>query len=99
MCAFGGNNCCTRQNQLQIFKKWVVNGERKKVFNYYKKFHTTYDEIFELFKKVEEQAQLVIENTSENKAGSNCYKIANTIEEFKASEMKEQVLKHVKQTY
>ena len=58
-----------------------------------------YESIFETFKEVEEMAETVRDNTSDNVDGSNCYKISNAIKTFNAYAYKDLVLKKAKQAF
>merc|ERR1711976_1084582 len=79
LCPTVTKNCCSYMTQLQIYKKWVVNKERKKILDLYKQFVSAYEEMLKTFEKVEKMANIVKENTNANPNRSNCYKISNDI--------------------
>lgn len=85
-------NCCSYLNQLKIYQSWAVHKERKKILKFYNQFHKTFENIFDTFKKIEEQSLTIMSHTNSNQAGSNCYKISSAINGFKASTMKDMVL-------
>lgn len=85
-------NCCSYLNQLKIYQNWAVHKERKNILKYYNEFHKTFKTMFVTFKKIEEQALIIMKHTSDNQAGSNCYKIAAAVDGFKHSSMSELVL-------
>ena len=58
-----------------------------------------YEHTFDTFKEVEEMAETVRENTSDNVDGSNCYKISNAIKTFNAYSYKAIVLKQAKKAF
>jgi len=58
-----------------------------------------YESIFETFKEVEEMAETVRDNTSDNIDGSNCYKISNAIKIFNAYSYKALVLQKAKKAF
>ncbi len=55
-----------------------------------------YESIFETFKEVEDMAETVRDNTSDNVDGSNCYKISHAIKSLSAYSFKAMVLKKAK---
>lgn len=98
LCPMARHNCCSYKAQLDIYKKWVVTGERKKIIEIYREFKNAYKNIFDAFVKIEELAEVVYENTADY-AKSNCNKIADTIMQFKASALKEQVVNSAKKFF
>lgn len=85
-------NCCSYLNQLKIYQNWAVHKERRRIMKLYNEFHKSFEQIFKTFKTIEEQALTIIGFTSDNQSGSNCFKIANTIQQFKATSMEELVM-------
>lgn len=85
-------NCCSYLNQLKIYQNWAVHKERKNILKFYNEFHKSFKEMFATFKKIEEQSLTIIKHTNDNQAGSNCYKIASAVSEFKHSSMEDLVL-------
>lgn len=55
--------------------------------------------MFETYKKIEDQAKIVMNHTRDNQAGSNCYKIANTLDTFKASTLQDLVIKKLSKSF
>ena len=86
MCPGVTANCCDYAMQLQIYKKFVVSGERDRIMNFYSEFKKAYEEIFETFTEVEEIAKTVKARTMDF-PGSNCNKIASSIEMLTISRM------------
>lgn len=84
---------------MKIYQNWAVHKERKKILKFYNQFHKTFEKIFDTFKTIEEQALTVISHTQDNQAGSNCYKIAAAIDNFKASSLKDMVLGMVTKSF
>jgi hypothetical protein len=79
-------NCCDYHMQLQIYKKFVVSGERDRIMNFYSEFQTAYEQVFETFSEIEEIAKNVKAKTMDF-PGSNCNKIASSIELLNVSKM------------
>ena len=98
LCPLAKFNCCSYQAQLDIYKKWVVAHERKKIIDIYKEFEHAYANIFDTFAKVEGLAQIAYENTVDIPK-SNCNKIADTILKFKVSVLKDQVVLSAKKFF
>lgn len=92
-------NCCSYMTQLQIYKKWVVNKERKKILALYKQFVNAYTKMMGTFEDVEKMAQVVKDNTSANPVGSNCYKISNAILTFEVSSLKKVIIRAARKAY
>lgn len=92
-------NCCTYMTQLQIYKKWVVNKERKKILALYKQFVNAYTKMMATFEDVEKMAQIVKDNTGANPVGSNCYKISNAILVFEVSALKKVIVRAARKAY
>ena len=91
-------NCCDYHTQLQIYKKFVVSGERDRVMNFYKEFGKAYEEIFETFTVIEDKAKKVKERTMDF-PGSNCNKLAATIEMLTISRMFPVFKETIRRTY
>ena len=98
LCPLAKFNCCSYKAQLDIYKKWVVAHERKKIIDIYKEFENAYSNIFDTFVKIEGLAQVAYENTIDIPK-SNCNKIADTILKFKVSSLKDQVVASAKKFY
>lgn len=92
------NNCCGYATQLEIYKKWIVKGEKKRIQGFYQKFSDVFNAIFDKFLKIEIAAKVVNEET-ETIPGSNCNKFAKVILEYKISEMKETINAISKNTF
>lgn len=78
------SNCCGYATQVDIFKKWIVAGEREHVNTIYDEFADIFDKIFEDFTQIEHMAKEVEEET-EGIVGSNCQKVAMAIGKYKVS--------------
>jgi len=98
LCPLAKFNCCSYKAQLDIYKKWVVAHERKKILEIYKEFEHAYENVFDTFSKVEGLAQIAYDNTVDIPK-SNCNKIADTILKFKVSVLKDQVVNATKKAY
>lgn len=57
------------------------------------------EDIFTSFGDIQKQAVLVKDNTSDNIAGSNCYKISNSILEFNAYNLKDLIITKAKKAF
>lgn len=90
LCPSATSNCCTYATQVDIFKKWVVAGEREHIKEIYDEFSDIFDQIFQDFTEIEHMAKEVQEET-EGITGSNCNKIAATIERYKVSTLRNNV--------
>lgn len=77
----------------------MVHHERKYLLDHYKSFERVYSDIFGIFKEIEKKARLTKIIQKENSSGSNCYKIANVINTFKASKLIRNLIKLIKKTY
>jgi hypothetical protein len=84
------DNCCTYATQVNIFKKWIVAGERERIKDIYQEFADIFDKIFEDFTQVEHLAKEVEEET-EGIVGSNCNKIASAIAKYKVSNLRNNI--------
>ena len=91
-------NCCSYQAQLQIYKKWIVSGERDKMLSFYKEFAAVYTEIFETFARVEEIAANTADIT-QDVPSSNCNKLANSVLLVKASQLQKVVVDAAEKAY
>jgi hypothetical protein len=91
-------NCCDFHTQLQVYKKWIVSGERDRIMNFYAEFNTAYEQIFETFTEVEELAKTVKQRTMDF-PGSNCNKITNSIELLGISKIFPLFKQTIKKTY
>lgn len=91
------SNCCSFQTQLNIYRKLNKKGEIQKINHFYSLFESVYNELFDLFSKVEIFARVSSVFASEYK-NSNCLKMAKTIEKVSASQLKDQVLAFFKQS-
>lgn len=90
VCPIAKKNCCNYQAQLQIYKKWVVNRERKKILGIYKEFRHALSNIHKVYARIEGFAQIVYDNTIDIPK-SNCNKIAKTINKVLASKHEKMV--------
>lgn len=91
-------NCCDFPTQIQVYKKFVVSGERDRIMNFYSEFKTAYEQIFETYTEIEEIAKTVKART-EDFPGSNCFKIAGSIEMLTISRMFPIFKETIKKTY
>lgn len=98
LCPLAKFNCCSYKAQLDIYKKWVVAHERKKIIDIYKEFENAFENIFDTFAKVEGLAQIAFENTIDIPK-SNCNKVADAILKFKVSVLKDQVVNAAKKAF
>lgn len=98
LCPLAKFNCCSYKAQLDIYKKWVVQHERKNIIDIYKEFEHAFEGIFDTFAKVEGLAQIAFENTVDIPK-SNCNKISDTILKFKVSSLKDQVVNAAKKAF
>lgn len=90
------NNCCSLSSQLEIFKRWIISGEKKKIGDFYNEFPTVFGKIFAAFRAIEDIAKSVIDATT-GVPGSNCNRIASVIEKFSASKLKERVIEQARE--
>ena len=95
MCPGVMENCCSLNTQLDIYKRWIVDGEKERIKSFYEEFPKTYDKIFSLFMDIETIAE-EIRDATEGVRGSNCNRLASVIIENKVSAMRGQVVKAAK---
>jgi hypothetical protein len=99
LCPTVAVNCCSFMAQLQIYKKWVINKERKKIIEFYKTFVDAYTQMMDTFEHVEKQANIVKDNTGANPVGSNCFKISSAILVFEVSTLKKVLVRAARKAY
>jgi len=85
------SNCCSLQTQLDIYKKWIISGEKKKIKNFYAEFPKIFDRIYAAFEQVEVLAEKVLDATL-GVAGSNCHRFASVITQNRPSQIREKVV-------
>lgn len=91
-------NCCTYQTQLNIYKKWVILGERDKILNFYNKYLSSFEEIFNRFNDIEVLSRRTLELT-EDWEMSNCRNMADALHKFKLSNLKKVVVESIKRAF
>lgn len=89
------SNCCSLQTQLDIYKKWIISGEKKKIKSFYAEFPKMFDRIYASFEQVEALAASVLDATL-GVSGSNCNRIASVIVQSQLSNMREKVVTSAK---
>jgi len=89
-------NCCSLSSQLEIYKRWIVNGEKHKIKKFYQEFPIVFDRIFSAFQQIEILAEHVIDATT-GVQGSNCNRIATVIKMGSASLLREHVVAAAKE--
>ena len=92
------SNCCSYQSQLSIYKKWVIQGERDRILNFYKVYKQTFNSIFNSLNSIEAISRKTLE-LAEEIEGSNCYKMALLINKYKFSNLKTQVIESIKRAF
>ena len=92
------NNCCTAHSQLIIFKNWIQGNEKAKLLHVYKTFIATYSLLFDDFKLVEQMAEIVLTQKPADQT-TNCGEMATSIQNLKASQLKDQALSLAKRAY
>lgn len=85
------SNCCSLQTQLDIYKKWIISGEKKKIKSFYAEFPKVFDRIYAAFEQVELLA-LKVQDATLGVAGSNCHRFASVIVQNRPSQMREKVV-------
>lgn len=98
ICPNIGDNCCTTDSQLMIFKNWIQGNEKARLLHVYKTFIATFSMIFDDFKLVEQMADVVLTGKPADQV-TNCGEMAKAIKNLKASGLKDQVLKLAKRAY
>lgn len=86
VCPSVATNCCSYNAQMQIYKKFIVADEQGKMARFYKEFPGAYERIFQQFGEIEAIAETTIQRTADY-PGSNCSKIAKTIQAMKISRL------------
>lgn len=85
------SNCCSLISQLEIYKRWIVTGEKHKIKKFYQEFPIVFDRIFSAFLQIELLADKVIDATT-GVLGSNCNRLAAVIKMGSVSELKDRVV-------
>lgn len=91
LCPGVSSNCCSYQSQLEIYKKWIVSGEKHKIKSFYSEFPKVFDRIYAAFEQIESIAEKVIDATL-LVAGSNCNRLASVIFQNRPSLLREKVV-------
>lgn len=85
------SNCCSLQSQLDIYKKWIISGEKHKIKSFYSEFPKVFDRIYAAFEVIEKLADQVVDATM-GVAGSNCNRIATIIAHNRPSSIRTKVV-------
>ena len=91
-------NCCSYDTQLTIYRKWVVMGERDKLFKFYSTYKRNFALIFDFFDHIEMISKKMIEIT-EDVEGSNCHMIASKINRYRFSILKDEVINSLTRSF
>lgn len=89
-------NCCSLQSQLDIYKKWIISGEKHKIKSFYSEFPKVFDRIYAAFEQVELLADRVLDATL-GVAGSNCNRIAAVIAQNRPSMIRQKAVEAARQ--
>lgn len=84
------HNCCTLNSQVKIYKMFR-NGAQPTILNFYKRQISVYMRIFQLFKRVEDYAKNIVNETPIGES-TNCAQLSNSVLSIKASEKSTQVI-------
>ena len=90
-CPSVSSNCCSYQTQLAIYKKWVLQGERDKLFEFYSAYRRHLALVFDFFDQTELIAKRMLDLTEDFEA-SNCKLMASLVQRYRFSVLKEEVL-------